>query len=625
MRDNSRPVPTAFHIQTPAFLVLLVCCLLLGTAGGRAAIQLPAIAGGLANPLYVTGAGDGSGRLFIVEQAGRIRILIDGALLLTPFLDIRSKVRAGGELGLLGLTFHPDYSTNGRFFVNYTRDGPAGLETVIAEYSVFGGDPNQAAPETERILLTFPQPFANHNGGMLSFGPDGMLYIATGDGGSGGDPQGNGQNLNTLLGKILRINVDSGVPYGIPADNPFVSLPGRDEIFAYGLRNPWRISFDRQTGRLFAGDVGQSSYEEIDLIEKGGNYGWNTMEGAHCFSPPTSCNTAGLMFPIDEYGRKLGSSVTGGYVYRGRAVPSLAGKYLFADFGSGILWALTELSNGQWRREELLRTGLNISSFGEDDAGELYLVEYGGTVRKIASDGREPVVHAPGIVNAASFLFGPIAPGELLSIFGTGIGPEVGVGAQLDLNGRIGRALADTRVWFDEFEAPLLFVRADQVSVQAPYGLDGRASATVQVEYQGALSNPVPMEVADSAPGSFTLAGGAGPGAILNADRSLNSPSNPAARGSVIVMYATGEGQTDPAGEDGKLSEQPYPVPLLAVSLTIGGLPADIGFAGAAPGFAGLLQINARVPAAVSPGNDIPVVVKVGDATSQHGVTMAVQ
>ncbi|HWP83841.1 MAG TPA: PQQ-dependent sugar dehydrogenase, partial [Terriglobia bacterium] len=554
-----------------------------------------------------------------------IRIVSNGVILPAAFLDIRSQVRCCGELGLLGLAFHPNFTQNGRFFVNYTRDGPGGIETVISEFSVSGSNPNLAVRESERILLTFGQPFTNHNGGMIAFGPHGYLYIASGDGGSGGDPQNNGQSLNTLLGKILRIDVNSGVPYGIPPDNPFASQPGRDEIFAYGLRNPWRFSFDRHTGRLFAGDVGQNRFEEIDLIEKGGNYGWKIMEGAHCFSPQSNCNTAGLILPIDEYGRDLGISVTGGYVYRGSAVPSLSGKYIFGDFGSGILWALTELSSGQWRREELLRTGLNISSFGEDDAGELYLVDYGGTVRRITSDGQEPAVNAAGLVNAASFLSGPVAPGQLVSIFGTGLGPNQGAGTQLDGSGRISRLLAGTRVWFDEIAAPLLFARWDQINAQVPYGIAGRSSVTVQVEYQGMFSNPVSMAVAPAAPGLFTQAGGAGPGTILNEDHSLNSAANPAARGSLVVLFATGEGQRNPAGEDGKLAEPPYPVPLLPVSVTIGGLPAAIEFVGAAPGFAGLLQINARVPAATAPGNAVPVAVQIGGASSQPGVTLAVQ
>jgi len=612
-----------FHGAT--FTALLLASLLVLPADhARAAIELRTIASGLVSPVYVTASGDGSGRLFIVEQAGRIRIFSGNSLLPTSFLDIQSQVRPGGELGLLGLAFHPNFRDNGRLFVNYTRNGPGGLETVISEFRVSSGNPNVAIRESERILLTFPQPFTNHNGGMLAFGPDGFLYIATGDGGSGGDPLGNGQSLNTLLGKILRIDVDSTAPYGIPADNPFLDKPGRDEIFAYGLRNPWRFSFDRATGRLFAGDVGQDRYEEIDIIVKGANYGWNIMEGAHCFSPAANCNTQSLTFPILEYGHDLGSSVTGGYVYRGNAIPSLAGKYLYADFGSGILWALSELSNGQWRNEELLRTGGNISSFGEDEQGELYVADYGGSVLQIVSDGSGPVAAIGGTVNAASYLYGPIAPGELVSIFGAGIGPEQGAIGELDSTGRISTSLAGARVWFDDVAAPLVFVRADQINAQVPYAVANKTSCTVQVEYQGRLSNPLIIQVAAASPGIFALAGGRDQGAILNANLSVNSPLNPAARDSTVMIFATGEGQTNPPGEDGMLSTFPYPVPILPVAVTIGGLQAEVSFAGTAPGFAGLLQVNARVPLGVAPGTAIPVVLHIGGVSSQPALTVAV-
>jgi uncharacterized protein (TIGR03437 family) len=438
---------------------------------------------------------------------------------------------------------------------------------------------------------------------MVAFGPDGFLYIATGDGGSGGDPQGNGQNLNTLLGKILRIDVDSGTPYAIPPDNPLANSPGRDEIWAYGLRNPWRFSFDRETGRLIAGDVGQNRREEIDIIERGGNYGWNIMEGNLCFSPAANCNQSGLALPIHDYDRSQGNSVTGGYTYRGTQVPSLVGKYLFSDFGSGRLWALSETSDHLWRHEQLLATGLNVSSFGEDESGELYLVDYGGTVRHIVSDGAEPIVSLGGVVNAASFRNGPVAPGEIVAVFGAGLGPAELVGAQLDELGRLGALLGQTRVWFDGWPAPLYAAQSDQVNAQVPYGVEGKDSSVMQVQVGGALSNPVRLDVAASAPGVFALAGGRGPGAILNQNLSLNSSSNPAGRGSIVVLFATGEGQTNPPGVDGRLSEFPYPTPQLSVSLLIGGVSAPIQFAGMAPGFAGLLQVNAVVPQNVSPGN----------------------
>ena len=545
-------------------------------------------------------------------------------MLPTPFLDIQDRVRSGGELGLLGLAFHPRYPANGRFFLNYTRNGPEGLETVIAEYAVSSANPNLANRNSERILLRFAQPFTNHNGGMLAFGQDGFLYIGTGDGGSAGDPMRNGQNVETLLGKILRMDVDSGEPYASPPDNPFVGRAGRDEIWAYGLRNPWRFSFDRLTGRLIAGDVGQNRREEIDIIVKGGNYGWNIMEGMLCFLPSTNCNQTGLILPIHDYGRDLGTSVTGGYVYRGKSAPSLTGKYLFGDFGSGRLWTLTETTGGPWEAEQLLTTG-NISSFGEDEAGEVYVVDYGGSVRQIIESGDpQPAVNRGGIVNAASFLPDAVAPGKIATIFGAGIGPNQGVGAQLDSSGRVSTSTAEAQVFFDGIPAPLYFVRADQVNAQVPYAIAGRTSTQLQVQYRGALTSPVTLLVAEAAPGIFAQSGGSGQGAILNQDTTPNSSANPAPRGSVVVVYATGEGQTTPAGSDGRLAEVPFPLPLLPVSLEIGGLAADVLFAGSAPGFAGLLQVNARIPPGVTPGAAVPVLLRVGGASSQPGVTVAV-
>ena len=349
-------------------------------------VQLQLLVAGLAQPVYITHAGDGSGRLFIVEQGGVIRIFKNGSLLTTPFLNITSRVISGGEQGLLSVAFHPNYETNGRFFVNYTAPGGgAAGQSIIAEYRVSAANPD-VADNTERVLLAIPDPFSNHNGGLNKFGPDGFLYIGLGDGGSGGDPQNNGQRLDTLFGKVLRINVDGAQPYAIPSDNPFVGTTGaRGEIWAYGLRNPWRFSFDPCNNRLFLADVGQNAWEEVDLIQRGGNYGWRIMEGPVCFNPPSGCSTTGLQMPIGSYDHGQGCSVTGGYVYRGTASPILIGRYLFADYCSGRLWELRETGPNVWAMRQLAQTGLTISSFGEGEDRELYIVHHAGSIYRVTA------------------------------------------------------------------------------------------------------------------------------------------------------------------------------------------------------------------------------------------------
>lgn len=361
----------------------VLCC---WTAAARAdgVLQLKPIISGLSQPLFLTTAGDGSGRLFIVTKSGKIWIRKPGSSDLIEFLDLTSQVTNSSEMGLLGLAFHPFYATNGRFFVDYATEVGGPRRTVIAEYHVSAEDPDHADPSSESILLSFDQPAANHDGGMLAFGPDGYLYVAAGDGGGAGDTYGNGQNLATVLGAILRLDIDSGDPYAIPPGNPFVDTPdARPEIWAYGLRNPWRFSFDRLTGQLYAGDVGQNQWEEIDLIERGRNYGWNVMEGNHCYPAGQSCDPTAFEAPITEYSHAEGSSVTGGYVYRGSRQTSLWGNYIFGDYGSGRIWSLSATPGGGWKRELLLDTDASIASFGEDPDGELYLVDLGGTVYRL--------------------------------------------------------------------------------------------------------------------------------------------------------------------------------------------------------------------------------------------------
>ncbi len=332
----------------------------------------------------MTHANDGSGRLFVVEQPGRIRVMKNGTLRAQPFLDITDRVDFGGERGLLGLAFHPAYRQNGRYVVNYSRASDG--STVVAEYRV--SDDPDVSRRGEKILLLVAQPYGNHNGGMVAFGADGLLYIGMGDGGAAGDPRNRGQDGKDLLGKMLRIDVDRGGPYAIPPDNPFAAGGGRPEIFAGGFRNPWRFSFDRETGLLWAADVGQNAWEEVDIVRRGGNYGWKVMEGAHCFSPRRGCKKEGLVRPVAEYAnRGPRCSVTGGYVYRGSRIPALRGTYLFGDYCSGEVFGLRDhdslAKGGLTDPDVLLRTGLNISSFGEDEAGELYVVGHGGTIHRI--------------------------------------------------------------------------------------------------------------------------------------------------------------------------------------------------------------------------------------------------
>ncbi len=365
---------------------------------GADAIKAEPVVTGLSSPVDITHAGDGSGRLFIILQGGRI-VIFDGVQILSPpFLDITSLVSSGGERGLLGAAFHPNYGGNGFFYVSYTDS--AG-DSVIARYSV-SLDPNRADSTSGVILLTIPQPFSNHNGGQLHFGPDGYLYIGIGDGGSGGDPQNNGQDLGTLLGKIIRIDVDSGLPFTVPPDNPFVGIVGaREEIWSYGLRNPWRFSFDRLTGDMFIGDVGQGSWEEVDFQPAnstgGENYGWRLMEGNSCFNPAINCNNGTLTLPILVYDHSVGCSVTGGYLYRGSKNPNLNGLYLYGDFCSGLIWGAQEDGLGGWNTTVLLDTNFSISTFGEDESGEIYFAHLSATDGAIYQ-----VVQSTSSTNSAS-------------------------------------------------------------------------------------------------------------------------------------------------------------------------------------------------------------------------------
>ncbi|MFQ5888690.1 MAG: PQQ-dependent sugar dehydrogenase [Gemmatimonadota bacterium] len=347
-------------------------------------VRLVEVASGLASPVHLASP-PGDARLFVVEQDGRIRIVRDGVVLPRPFLDLSDRVRSGGERGLLSIAFHPSFATNGSFFVNYTD---AAGDTRIERYRV-STDPDVADPSSARLILRVEQPFANHNGGHIFFGPDGLLYVGTGDGGGAGDPRGHGQNRNTLLGAMLRLDVDRGDPYAVPQDNPFVSDPsGRDEIWAWGLRNPWRSAFDRETGLLYVADVGQNRWEEISVVPAlaaGLNFGWNRVEGSHCFTVPR-CSREELILPVLEYGHAEGCSVTGGLVYRGRLARRVVGHYFFSDFCAGWLrsFRYEEGRARDYREWDVGRIG-SVTSFGEDGAGELHILTAEGRVVRLES------------------------------------------------------------------------------------------------------------------------------------------------------------------------------------------------------------------------------------------------
>lgn len=357
---------------------------------GQAKIALQLAVSGLSAPVFITPSPDGSGRLFIVEQGGKIKILIGSSVLATSFLNITTSVSNGSEQGLLGLAFHPQFATNRLFYVNYTDTQG---DTVIREYAQSTTNSNVASSYV-RTILRINQPYSNHNGGMLAFGPDGYLYIGMGDGGDSGDPGNRAQSTSSLLGKMLRININGkggGKQYLVPAGNPYVGTTGLDEIWQRGLRNPWRYSFDKSNGNLWIGDVGQAKWEEVDRAIKtssgpgrGINWGWRVMEGRHCYRPATGCSTAGKTLPLTEFDHAGGRcSITGGYVYRGSAIPVLVGGYLFADYCSGQIWVVNSTASAPTTRTQLLDTSYFISSFGQATNGELYVVNHGGSIYRI--------------------------------------------------------------------------------------------------------------------------------------------------------------------------------------------------------------------------------------------------
>ena len=424
-------------------VTLWLCGWFVALAAGQPAVELERAFPSLefSSPVGLQSAHDGTNRIFIVEQDGVIKVFHNNDTVTTVriFLDFRDSVTSGGETGLLGLAFHPQYETNGYFYINYTRQTDS-LRTVVSRFSVSTSDPDSADPTSQQVLLRVTQPYSNHNGGDLAFGPDGFLYVALGDGGAGGDPQNNAQNRSVLLGKILRVNVDTSggeLPYGIPPDNPFAGNASgwREEIFAYGLRNPWRFSFDPVTGFLWCGDVGQGAREEIDLIANGNNYGWHIMEGMLCYSPSSGCDMTGLTLPVWDYDRASGGSITGGYVYRGQRLPDLVGYYVYGDFVSGRIWALEYGGPGSVTNVALDTTGAySLSAFGIDEAGDLFCCTLGGEIFRFKS--RAPLTNiGRSRLNTSSF--------GIFQNFPNPFNSSTAIGYDLPFNGRVNLTIFD--------------------------------------------------------------------------------------------------------------------------------------------------------------------------------------
>ena len=589
---------------------LCVVLVAVSSVAQESSIRLVKVAEGFARPIDIQQPDDGSGRLFVVEQAGLIRVVRDGSVQAEPFLDIRDRVtRIGGvgdERGLLGMAFPPDYARKQYFYLNYTDRSS---DTVISRFRVSAASGDRAEPGSEHTLLTVDQPFNNHNGGQLAFGPDGYLYIGLGDGGSAGDPQGNGQNRRALLGKMLRIDVEPDLGrYRVPASNPFAADPSYlPEIWALGLRNPWRFAFDPATGDLWVADVGQNRAEEINFqpaSSRGGeNYGWALMEGFQC--RVSGCNTDGLVLPVYEYDtRRQGDvSVTGGYVYRGNLSPGLRGAYLYGDYASGRIWALRR-EGARFVNELLLDAPFSVPTFGQDRAGEVYVADYAAGVVHRIEGRREPAFTASGVVNAASFARGLVA-GSLATVFASGLRDSEGITAAGRLP--LPLSLGGVSVTVNGRAAPLHAVARvrgqEQVNFQAPFEVAGSSAVSVVVQRDGVSSPAVEVPLMPAQPGVFTTDGAAAI-AVRNQDNTLVSPERPLSAGEDFYIYVAGLGEVDNNPGTGNAGPvNPLARSRIIPELTLGGVPCEVQFAGLAPGFAGVYQVNARVPAGIRPGN----------------------
>ncbi len=541
------------------------------------------VASGLGALTQITNAGDGSGRLFIVRQNGVISILKDGRVSNTPFLTITNKVICCNERGLLSVSFPPGFATKQYFYVNYT-DRPNG-NTVVARYRVTS-NPDVADPASEQVLLTVVQPYENHNGGMTAFSPrDGQLYVGMGDGGSGGDPQNNAQNDNSHLGKMLRLDTEANL-----------NATPTPQHWAKGLRNPWRFTFDRETQDLWIADVGQGTYEEIDVqpasTGAGVNYGWQRMEGNHCYD--SNCSMTGLTLPIFEYDHSAGDcSVTGGYVYRGLRYPALRGVYFFADYCTGKVWATRASGSGFETRRITQFNGLNITSFGEDEQGEHYFVTGDGRVYLLATD--PPTATAAGVVNAASYQRG-ISPGSIASVFGLGLTTVNGIQNAPALP--LGTSLSGTTLTLNGTAVPIFAVAdvkgQEQINFQVPWELAGASTATLVVSNNGTASAPVEVALSAVNPGIF---------AVVRGD-------------TFATIYATGLGPVENRPATGSAPGGARNLITLP-RVTIGGREAVVTYAGLAPSYVGLYQINVNLPAGAAAGDDVVIIA--GGVSSNAG------
>ncbi len=678
---------------------------------------LEQVARGLFRPTSISHAGDGSGRLFVAEQSGAVRVVDKGGLVEEPFLDIGSQTTCCGELGLLGIAFHPRYQQNGYFYVFYSDSEGT---SVVSRFEAKAGS-SVADPSSESMLLRIEQPSPQHQGGQLQFGPDGLLYVSVGDGGPAASENPNAQRRDSLLGKLLRIDVDAADPYAVPSDNPFADEEdSRGEIWTYGLRNPWRFSFDRATGDLFIADVGFAEREEINFQPAGSaggeNYGWSVMEGSRCTDGSTDCNLfEDFAEPILDYGHDAGCSVIGGYVYRGAALPALQGAYLYGDFCSGEIWAARN-AGGAWEVVDSRSTNFSITTLGEDEAGELYVADLGGEVYRIAAADAPPTVsfaypsraiaggpsvpiylvggnfvtgmevrwngqprpnlvldnqmvrveltrgdiaaagsaevtvvnpalpdaeparlefpvdapgalsprlNAAGIVTAAGFHSGALAPGSIAAVFGVDLAAFIEAPPRTPLP----RMAGGSGILFaGQHWAPLFFAAPLQMNVQIPWELAGLGEATVQLRLGSAVSEAVTVPIAKQAPAVFLLPTmRSGQGAILIGDSGgvVAAPAGAGARtrplrgGELITIYLTGLGPVSNQPASGRPAGTfPLSETTTRPEVEVGGVGARVFFSGLAPGSVGLYQINALTSAETPSGDEVPVVVSIGGASS---------